>query len=340
MSLQPPLAVVAIGGNSLMRDNQHQSLADEQEAVHETARHIAEMVAQGWHVVVTHGNGPQVGQQLLRAELARQVIPEIPPLDIAVAETQGSIGYIIQRALNNEFHRRGLAKQAVTLITQTLVDASDPAMHTPSKPIGLFYTAEEARQKQREYGWSMLEDAGRGWRRVVASPNPQSIIEQQAIEMLARAGFVVIATGGGGIPVTIDNNGMLNGLEAVIDKDLASSHLASSLRADLLLISTGVEQVALHYHTPQQRNLGRLTFSEARRYLDEGQFARGSMEPKIRAVLEFLERGGRAALITMPETMIRALKRETGTWILPDGQPWPELALDSSLKNSSIHGTI
>jgi len=317
----PSLAVVAIGGNSLIRDSDHQSPEDQKAAVRETAGHIAEMVAQGWNVVVTHGNGPQVGFILLRSELARHVLHHTLPLDVAGADSQGSIGYMIQQALGNEFQRRGLSKQTMTLVTQTLVDPADPAMQHPSKPIGLFYTAEEAKQKQREQGWTMMEDAGRGWRRIVPSPDPLQIIESPAIEAMVQAGFVVVSTGGGGIPVIVDANGGLVGVEAVIDKDLASSLLASTLHADLLLISTGVEKIALNYRKPDQRDLDQLVLSEAQRYLDEGQFAKGSMEPKIRAAIEYLERGGKAVLITMPETIPQALAGKTGTWILPDNSP-------------------
>jgi len=319
----PLLAVIAIGGNSLIKDSAHQSLPDQKNAVRETAEHIAEMVARGWDVVITHGNGPQVGFILLRSELARHALHQTVPLDVAGADSQGGIGYMIQQALGNEFRRHGLPKQIMTLVTQTLVDPADPAMQHPSKPIGLFYTATDAEQVQREHGWTMMEDAGRGWRRVVPSPYPRQIIESAAIEAMVRAGYVVISTGGGGIPVIADENGDLVGIEAVIDKDLASSLLANTLHADLLLISTGVEKVALNYSTPDQRDLDQLTLSEAHRYLNEGQFARGSMEPKIRAAAEYLERGGKAVLITMPQTITLALSGVTGTWILPDGASRP-----------------
>src|SRR5215471_3653366 len=319
----PSLAVIAIGGNSLIKDNTHQSIPDEKAAVRETAGHIAEMIDQGWRVVITHGNGPQIGFILLRSELARHVLPQTLPLDVAGADSQGGIGYMIQQALGNELRRRGISKQTVTLVTQTLVDHTDPAMQHPSKPIGLFYNAEEAQQRQREQGWSMMEDAGRGWRRVVPSPHPRQIIESALIATIVQAGIVVICTGGGGIPVIVDENGDLLGIEAVIDKDLASSLLASTLHADLLLISTGVEKIALNYRKPGQRDLDQLTLSEAYRYLEEGQFARGSMEPKVRAAIEYLERGGKAALITMPEMITRALLGENGTWVLPDSTPRP-----------------
>ena len=316
-----PLAVIAIGGNSLIKDNTHQSIPDEKAAIRETAGHIAEMIAQGWNVVITHGNGPQVGFILLRSELARHALNQTVPLDVAGADSQGGIGYMIQQALGNELRRRGLSKQTVTLVTQTLVDPADPAMHHPSKPIGRFYNAEEAEQMQREHAWTMMEDAGRGWRRVVPSPYPRKIIESSLIETMVNTGVVVISTGGGGIPVIADQNSDIVGIEAVIDKDLASSLLASTLHADLLLISTGVEKIALNYHQPDQRDLDQLILSEAQHYLEEGHFAKGSMEPKIRAAIEYLQHGGKAVLITRPEMITRALAGETGTWILPNGAP-------------------
>ncbi len=316
------LAVVAIGGNSLIKDSAHQTVPDQWNAVRETAAHIAAMIGQGWNVVITHGNGPQVGFILLRSELSRSKLHPVP-LDSCGADTQGAIGYMIQLALHNEFRRRGITREAITLVTQVLVDANDPALQHPAKPIGPFYSEEQAREIQAKEGWAMAEDAGRGWRRVVASPRPKEIIERASIQTMIDNGFIVVAVGGGGIPVIRDEQGNLHGIEAVIDKDLASSLLASSINADLLLISTAVEKVALNYRKSNQRDLDVLSVSEAKRYLDEGQFARGSMGPKIQAALEYLERGGKAALITMPEAIERALAGETGTWILPDGAKRP-----------------
>jgi carbamate kinase len=311
------LAVVAIGGNSLIKDEAHKTVPDQFNAVRETAVHIADMIEQGWNVVITHGNGPQVGFILLRAEYSRKVLHPVP-LDSCGADTQGAIGYMIQQALHNEFVRRDISRQCVTVVTQVLVDRNDPALHNPSKPIGSFYKEEEAREKMEEEGWIMVEDAGRGWRRVVASPQPQEIIERAAIDTLIKNGFIVVAVGGGGIPVVSDEAGNLSGVEGVIDKDLASSLLATQLEADLLLISTAVEKVALNFKKPDQRDLDRITLSEAKRYYAEGQFAKGSMGPKVLAVINYLERGGKAALITMPETIGKALVGETGTWIVPD----------------------
>jgi carbamate kinase len=312
------LAVVAIGGNSLIKDKAHQSVADQYAAAHESMTHIASLVEAGWDVVLTHGNGPQVGFMLRRSELAQHELHLIP-LDYSGAHTQGSIGYMLQRALTNEFRRRGIDKHAVTLVTQTLVDRHDPAFQEPSKPIGSFLSATEAEQRQREDGWAMVEDAGRGWRRVVPSPAPQRIIEQEAIEELIDDGFLVISTGGGGIPVMEDDTGALVGVEAVIDKDLSAALLATSLNADLLLISTAVDRVAINFNKPDQQWLDEITLSQAKAYMAEGHFAKGSMEPKIQAIIGYLERGGRKAVITSPEQIARALRGEMGTAIVPDG---------------------
>lgn len=311
------LAVVAIGGNSLIKDEAHKSVPDQFAAVRETSVHIAEMIAQGWNVVVTHGNGPQVGFILLRSEYSRSVL-HIVPLDFCGADTQGAIGYMIQQSLHNEFLRRGIQRQCVTVVTQVLVDRHDPALQHPSKPIGSFYKEEDARVKMTQEGWVMVEDAGRGWRRVVSSPQPQEIIERNAIETLIQSGFIVVAVGGGGIPVVRSEAGDLTGIDGVIDKDLASSLLATTLNADLLLISTAVEKASLYFNKPNQQDLDTITLSEARRYYNEGHFAKGSMGPKVRAIINYLEGGGRAALITMPETIGKALSGQTGTWIMPD----------------------
>jgi len=311
------LAVVAIGGNSLIKDEAHKSVPDQFDAVRETAVHITEMIAQGWNVIITHGNGPQVGFILLRSEYSRNLLHTVP-LDSCGADTQGAIGYMIQQALHNEFLRRGIQRQSVTVVTQVLVDRDDPALQNPSKPIGSFYKEEEASIKMAREGWAMVEDAGRGWRRVVPSPQPQEIIERAAIETLIKSGFIVVAVGGGGIPVVRDEAGNLSGIEGVIDKDLASSLLATSLNADLLLISTAVEKASLYFNKPNQQDLDTISLSEARRFYNEGHFAKGSMGPKVRAIISYVEQGGRAALITMPETIGKALSGQTGTWIMPD----------------------
>lgn len=313
------IAVVAIGGNSLIKDESHRSVADQYDAVVETSRHIAGMVVQGYDVVITHGNGPQVGFILLRSELAEKAAGLHPvPLDSCGADTQGAIGYQIQQALHNEFLQRGVSKEAVTVVTQVLVDPDDPAFKSPSKPVGSFYTKEEIQEKVRKEGWNVVEDAGRGWRRVVPSPMPMQVLELDAIQKLIRAGFIVIAAGGGGIPVVKDSSGNLKGIAAVIDKDYASSLLATNLHADLFVISTAVEQVCINFNKPDQKGISRMTVSEARQYIEEGQFAKGSMLPKIKAVIAFLEKGGKEALITNPESLERAISGETGTRIVHD----------------------
>ncbi|HLE23098.1 MAG TPA: carbamate kinase [Anaerolineales bacterium] len=310
------LAVVAVGGNSLIKDKDHQTIPDQYAAGAESMKHIAGMIEAGWDVVVTHGNGPQVGFILRRAELSLHELHPVP-LDYCGADTQGAIGYMFQRALGNEFRARGISKSAATVVTQVLVDRDDPAFLKPSKPIGSFMEEGPARQHRQQDGWAVVEDAGRGWRRVVASPIPKRIIEQAAIESLIQAGFVVISAGGGGIPVVEDERGDLTGVEAVIDKDFAGSLLASSLNADLFLISTAVEQVALRYNQPDQQWLDRLTLAEAKSYLKEGHFAKGSMGPKIEAIIKFMEQGGKQALITNPENIERALEGKTGTYVVP-----------------------
>jgi carbamate kinase len=309
------LAVVAIGGNSLISDRFHQSVEDQEEALRETARHLADMVGEGWDLAVTHGNGPQVGFIVRRSEIAHRAegMHEVP-LDVCGADTQGAIGYELQQALQNVLFHRGVRRNVATLITQTLVDREDPAFRSPSKPIGSFLSREEAQRRAREDGWAVAEDAGRGWRRLVPSPDPREIVELDTIRLLLDAGTVVIALGGGGIPVTDVGEGEYRGVAAVIDKDLASSLLASRLGADLLLISTSVEKVASDFGRPGERWLDRLALADARRLQAEGtHFARGSMAPKVEAVIRYLESGGKRALITCPARIGPALRGETGT---------------------------
>ncbi len=310
------LAVVAVGGNALIKDKNHQTVPDQYQAAAETMKHIASMIIDGWDVVVTHGNGPQVGSILRRSELASHELHEVP-LDYCGADTQGAIGYMFQQALHNEFRLRGIDKQAATVVTQTIVDRNDPAFQHPTKPIGSFMDEAAAKEKMAKEGWTMVEDAGRGWRRVVPSPIPQTIVEADAIRSLIDNGFVVVAVGGGGIPVMQLENGDLTGVEAVIDKDFGSAILASMINADLFLISTAVEKVAINFNKPDQKWLDTMTVAEARKYLAEGQFAKGSMLPKIEAILKFMDKGGKKALITDPEHIKDALEGKTGTWILP-----------------------
>ena len=313
------LAVVAVGGNSLIKNDKSVTVEDQQEALRETAQHIADMIEAGWDLAIGHGNGPQVGFILRRSEIAAKVegMHEVP-LDVCGADSQGAIGYEFQQALQNEYQRRGIQKGATTVITQTLVDQKDPAFQKPTKPIGSFMDEAEAKRREKEMGWSVVEDAGRGWRRVVASPLPKKILELDSVKLLLNAGVTVITVGGGGIPVIDDGNGQYEGTAAVIDKDFASSLLAQEIGADLFLIATAVEKVAINFGKPDQKWLDKITLAEARQYLAEGKhFAKGSMAPKIEAIIWFLENGGKQALITNPENIGRALKGETGTWIVP-----------------------
>ncbi len=308
------VAVVAIGGNSLIKDAKHQTVPDQYLAAHETVEHILSMVRDGWNVVITHGNGPQVGFILRRSELAAHELHEVP-LEVCGADTQGAIGYALQQNLQNAFRRAGVDRCVATIISQTEVAAGDPAFTHPSKPIGSFMDKAEA-GRRRQQGWDLIEDAHRGYRRVVASPVPLRIVELPVIRRLLESGTVVIAVGGGGIPVVCSPAGELHGVPAVIDKDLASALLANALDADLLLISTAVEQVALNFGTPRQQWVGRLRLSEAKRYLAEGgHFGTGSMAPKIQAVINYLDHGGKEALITSPGSIERALAGKTGTRI-------------------------
>ena len=309
-------AVVAVGGNSLIIDDQHQSIPDQVKAATMTSRYVADMVEAGWTVVLTHGNGPQVGFILRRSGIAKGVVPEVP-VDYADADTQGAIGYMFQRALYNEFQRRKLKRKVVAIVTQVRVDPNDVAFRNPTKPIGAYMTEDVARSLAQDLGWAVKEDAGRGWRRVVASPLPQEIVELDIIEALIDLGYIVIACGGGGIPVLRDSNGALQGLEAVIDKDFASSLLAREIRAELFVVSTGVEKVAINFGKPDQRWLEHIVLADARRYLAEGQFPKGSMGPKVEAIIAFLEGGGGRALITNPPNLGRALSGAAGTHIVP-----------------------
>jgi carbamate kinase len=313
------LAVIAIGGNSLITDKAHQTVEDQYQAAKETAYHIADMIEEGWDVAIGHGNGPQVGFILRRSEIAAKVagMHEVP-LDACGADTQGALGYALQQNLYNECRRRGLDKSVATVVTQVRVDRDDPAFDSPTKPIGSFMDAEEAQERAEREDWTVVEDAGRGWRRVVASPEPQEILELEAVRTLLRAGIITITVGGGGIPVAENEAGDLRGVAAVIDKDFASSLLAQSIEADLFLISTAVEYVYLDYNQPTQRPIEEMTVSEAKAYLEEGHFAKGSMQPKIRAIIRYLEHGGSEAIITDPVHITAALHGSTGTRIVPD----------------------
>jgi len=308
--------VVAIGGNSLIKDARHQSVPDQIAALHETSGHIAAMVRDGWRVAIGHGNGPQVGFILRRSELAAHELHEVP-LDVCNADSQGAIGYELQQCLANDFLRMALERQAVTVVTQVEVAADDPAFGHPTKPIGTFMDADKAAERRERDRWDVVEDAGRGWRRVVASPRPVRIVEEAAVRSLIEDDFVVITVGGGGIPVVRRSDGSLEGVAAVIDKDFASSLLASRIGAELFVISTAVDRVALDWGKPNQRWVDRLTADQARAYLAEGtHFAAGSMAPKIEACLQFLDSGGFEAIITTPDNLEQAIAGKAGTHIV------------------------
>ena len=307
------LAVIAIGGNSLIKDKHHQTVEDQYEAASETSYHIAKMIKAGWNVAVAHGNGPQVGFILRRSELSAHELHEVP-LDVCGADSQGAIGYSLQQTMYNHFREMGINRHVATVVTQMEVDANDPAFKNPSKPIGSFMNETDAQRRIEVDGWDCNEDAGRGWRRVVASPVPKRIVELESVKTLLEAGIVVITVGGGGIPVVADEEGNLKGVAAVIDKDLASSLLATELGAELFIISTAVEKVSLNFGKPDQKDLDRVTLAEAKAYLAEGtHFAKGSMAPKVEAVIGFLERGGKHAIVTDPEHLAEALEGKTGT---------------------------
>ncbi len=314
------IAVVAVGGNSLILDPKKVTVEDQYTAAAETTKHIADMIEAGWDVAIGHGNGPQVGFILRRSEIAAKVegMHEVP-LDVCGADSQGAIGYSLQQTLQNELIRRGIKKPVATVVTQVKVDKNDPAFQNPTKPIGGFMEEADAKKREADLGWNVVEDAGRGWRRVVASPMPKEVVELDSVKTLIETGTVVITVGGGGIPVIDNGKGGSVGVAAVIDKDFASSLLAQLIKADLFMISTAVEKVAINYGKPDEKWLDHMTLAEAKAYLDEGiHFAKGSMAPKIKAIIMYLENGGKEALITNPENIGRALKGETGTRITRD----------------------
>ena len=315
--------VIAIGGNSLIEDNAQVTVRSQYEAARKTAAHIVRLAAEGHQIIIAHGNGPQVGFILLRAEFSRKILHTVP-LDSCVADTQGAIGYNLQMALRNEAGRAGISLDPITVVTQVVVDPDDPSFQQPSKPIGGFMSQEDAEYHRLVDGWSIIEDSGRGYRRVVPSPKPQRIVEIETIRRLLDTGALVIAAGGGGIPVREEADGSLVGEEAVIDKDLAASLMAVQLRADILVISTAVPKVCVDYRKPSQRELDLLTVAEARMYVDQGQFAPGSMLPKIQAVLGFISATGTMGIITDPANIHAAVTcalegrdQAVGTRIVP-----------------------
>jgi carbamate kinase len=309
------LIVIAIGGNSLIEDAKHVTVTAQYEAARKTAEHIAKLVKDGHRVVIAHGNGPQVGFILLRAEHSKDILHSVP-LDSCVADTQGAIGYQLQMALDNEFTKAGIKNKVATVVTQVEVADDDPSFQNPTKPIGSFMEEADAKNRMETQGWKCVEDSGRGWRRVVASPKPKAIVELDTIRTLGDNGLTVIAAGGGGIPVVRDANGYLTGREAVIDKDLAAALMAKQLGADLFVISTAVEKVCLNFGKPNQKTLNTITTKEAKEYMAEGHFAPGSMLPKVQAVVDFVESTGNMGLITDPSNIYGALHGDKGTKIV------------------------
>ncbi|MFZ2190388.1 MAG: carbamate kinase [Candidatus Magasanikiibacteriota bacterium] len=311
----PKRIVIAVGGNALIKDKEHQTEKDQYNQVKKTCEALIPLFSKNLEIVITHGNGPQVGFIMQRSELGfnQQNLHRVP-LDTADAETQGAIGFYLQQSLDNIFTKKKLDKKAVTVVTQVLVNKNDPAFNNPSKPIGSFYTKAQAKSLYKKYGWAVEEDAGRGWRRVVASPQPIDVIEKESIEELLQNNTVVVACGGGGIPV-VEERGKLIGVEAVIDKDFASALLANQIKADILVIATAVDFVYINFGKPEQKKLEDITVQELKNYIEQGHFARGSMLPKIQAVIKFLENGGKKAIITSPNKLAQALEGKSGTRI-------------------------
>jgi carbamate kinase len=317
------MVIVALGGNVLIRENEKGTAAEQWRHAEEICRQVFPLIERDYNMVLTHGNGPQVGNLLIKNERAADIVPEMP-LDICGADSQGEMGYMIQQALLNELRSHNLRRFVVTMITQVLVDKGDPAFQKPTKPVGPFFSRERAEQLMRSQEWKMIEDSGRGWRRVVPSPEPKRIIQKDMIRLLAEAGHIVVACGGGGIPIMKGADDRYIGVEAVIDKDRASSLLAANIAADMLIILTRVPKVALNFGKPDQKDLDRVTLSEAKRYLDEGHFAPGSMRPKIEAAIDFLASpteslfNGREVIITDPEHLAEALDGKHGTHFIKE----------------------
>lgn len=309
-------AVVAVGGNSLIKPGEKGTFEEQYNAVMDTVENVIKLIHEGFRVVITHGNGPQVGNILIQSEAAKNMVPTIP-MDIAGAFTQGGLGYMISQVIKNHLIEHKYNTDVATIVTQVLVDKNDPAFKNPTKPVGPFYkTREELNDKIEKEGWVVIEDAGRGFRRVVASPEPLDILEKKVIMDLIENDVIVIAVGGGGIPV-IKDNGKFKGVAAVIDKDFASSLLATEIKADYFIISTGVEKVAINFNKPDMKLIDKMNIKDCKQYISEGHFAKGSMLPKIEASMKFLENGGKNVIITSPEKIFDAVNGKTGTHIVP-----------------------
>lgn len=309
-------AVVALGGNAISREGEEDTIPKQFENTNKSLTSIVELIKEDYHLAITHGNGPQVGNAILRVELARSKAPALP-LYVCVADTEGGMGFMVEQCLKNRLQKERIEREVVAVITQVIVDKNDPAIRNPSKFIGQFYSKEEAENFAKERGWVMKKDSNRGYRRVVASPMPKEIVEKKTIKTLVKEGVVVIAAGGGGIPVCYNEDGTLQGIEGVIDKDRASAVLARDIEAELLLILTGVEKVFLNFGTLLQKELDKITVAEARQFLAEGHFPPGSMGPKIEAAISFLEAGGKEVIITSIDKAHEAVLGKAGTKIIP-----------------------
>lgn len=313
--MRNPVAVIAFGGNAILKEGERGTQEEQIRHTDEACDLMAQIVQRGYDLIIVHGNGPQVGNVLIQME---EAVTKVPPfsLDVCVAISEGSMGYMLERSLRNQFRKRHLRKEVATLVTQVMVDPRDPAFENPSKPIGPFFTAYRAGALKKEKRWPMIEDSGRGHRRVVASPLPQRIINLEIIKTLIKEGICVIAAGGGGIPAYYDGHDNIKGVEAVIDKDYTSALLAAELKADLFVILTNVEHVAIHFGKKNQKNLTRVRLKEIKRYYEKGQFPPGSMGPKIRSAINFIEGGGKEVLVTCARELLRALRGKSGTRIV------------------------
>jgi len=308
------LIVLAFGGNAIIRQGQYGEIHSQFANTREVLEGIVEPVKKGAGLIIVHGNGPQVGYEMIRSQTAHPEAPELP-LGVLVADTEGGMGYMIQQSLQNVLWKNNLKKPVVTILTQVVVDRNDPRLQNPTKPVGRFFTEEEAAQLSREKGWIMKEDSGRGWRMVVPSPEPIKIIERKTISRLVEDGVIVIAGGGGGIPIVVEENGDFEGQDVVIDKDLTAALIGNSCNADTLIVATDINKVSLNFNTPEQVDLDRISIKEAEEYLEEGHFAEGSMGPKIKASIKFLQNGGKNVVICSPGQITEALEGQAGTTI-------------------------
>jgi len=310
------MVLVALGGNALIKEGERGTISEQEKNADDICGKLMVLVERDYNIVLTHGNGPQVGIQIIKNELAKDIFPMMP-FDVLVAETEGSMGYFLQNAFLNHLRRKNIRRYVVTVITQVVVDRDDPAFKKPTKPVGMFYSEQEAKRFAETFNWTMVEDAGRGWRRVVPSPKPQKVIQRFMVRHAAQEGNIVIAAGGGGIPIWIKGNNDYEGVEAVVDKDLSSAILGTLIEASLFIILMPLSKVYVNFGKPDQRPLVKASLEELKKYYEEGQFPPGNMGPKIEAVSYFLEHGGRRAIITNPESLALALDEKEGSHFYP-----------------------